>query len=118
MADLVDCIRQCDLEVTTSAALTCIQSCIFALTRCDLDDFQGARDISEGWLPSWLSLALAIALIPATGLFAGLTIGLLSLDNVSLRVYTPTAAKLSQHVKRRERSAELLSHVNFWRGPP
>lgn len=87
MAELVDCIRECDLIfLAETQAVRCVQTCIFSLTRCDLDDFQGIRDTGSTWLPTWLSLALALCLIPATGLFAGLTIGLLSLDNVSLRV--------------------------------
>ena len=41
--------------------------------------------------PIWAAILLSVFLIPLTGLFAGLTIGLLSLDNVGLRV------RLSQH---------------------
>ena len=41
--------------------------------------------------PVWAAILLSVFLIPLTGLFAGLTIGLLSLDNVGLRV------RLSQH---------------------
>ena len=89
MAELLACIRACDITggAGDSRALLCVETCIFSLTRCDLEDFSGTRALdSEAWLPTWLSLLLAFALIPATGLFAGLTIGLLSLDNVSLRV--------------------------------
>ena len=37
-------------------------------------------------LPIWAAILLSFILVPLTGLFAGLTIGLLSLDNVGLRV--------------------------------
>lgn len=40
-------------------------------------------------LPVWAAILLSFILVPLTGLFAGLTIGLLSLDNVGLRVSPP-----------------------------
>lgn len=85
MAEVYDCIKSCDLYHTSEKIATnCIKNCIFSLTRCDLEDFVGVRD-SNG--PSvLLSVSVAIALVPVTALFAGLTIGLLGLDVVSLNV--------------------------------
>lgn len=85
MADVYKCIKSCDLSHSAeSIAVNCIKSCIFSLTRCDLEDFEGVRE-SNG--PSvLLSVSVAVALVPVTALFAGLTIGLLGLDVVSLNV--------------------------------
>ena len=55
-----------------------------SLHRCDLDDFNGVRDASSR--SAILSLALALALVPITALFAGLTIGLLGLDVTALSI--------------------------------
>lgn len=85
MADVYNCVKTCNLEsAVENVGLNCIRNCIFSLTRCDLDDFEGVRDTSG---PSvLLSISFAIALVPVTALFAGLTIGLLGLDVVSLNV--------------------------------
>ena len=87
MADVYNCIKSCDLyESTENLALTCIKSCIFSLTRCDLEDFESVRDSQKPDVV--FSISLAIALVPVTALFAGLTIGILGLDVVSLNVST------------------------------
>ena len=94
MAEVYRCVKSCDLDKSSQQiALNCIKSCIFSLTRCDLEDFEGVRDSNgPGVL---LSVSVAIALVPVTALFAGLTIGLLGLDVVSLNVSCkgPTASK-------------------------
>ena len=85
MAEVYKCIKSCNInESVESLAIGCIKSCIFSLTRCDLEDFQGVRESERPRV--FLSIAFAIALVPVTALFAGLTIGLLGLDVVSLNV--------------------------------
>ncbi len=43
-------------------------------------------DVPLSALPVWATVLLSFLLVPLSGLFAGLTIGLLSLDKVGLRV--------------------------------
>ena len=88
MADVYKCIKSCDLyHSPENLAAACIKSCIFSLTRCDLEDFEAVRDSQKPGV--LLSISLAIALVPVTALFAGLTIGILGLDVVSLNVRRP-----------------------------
>ena len=109
MADVYQCIKSCDLyDSAESFALDCIKSCIFSHTRCDLEDFEAVRDSQK---PSvLLSISLAIALVPVTALFAGLTIGILGLDVVSLNVSAIEACWKLSLPRDSESAATNLRH--------
>ncbi|CAL5222079.1 g4385 [Coccomyxa viridis] len=79
MAELLQCIKSCDLYAEDAAeclADACSAAC--TVIHGDVPSFPT--------LPIWAAILLSFVLVPLTGLFAGLTIGLLSLDNVGLRI--------------------------------
>jgi hypothetical protein len=86
MANLLPCVRTCDLWGPTASA--CLDACALRLSSSSSNDFPGGGPGPDG-LPVEISIALAIVLVPLSGLFAGLTLGLLSLDLVGLRVRLP-----------------------------
>eukprot|EP00884_Botryococcus_braunii_P022307 jgi/Botrbrau1/8760/Bobra.0090s0032.1 len=83
MADLLPCVRACDLWGPNAAA--CLDFCALRATSKPFGDFPGGGP-GFGGLPVSVSIGLAIVLVPLSGLFAGLTLGLLSLDLVGLRI--------------------------------
>lgn len=83
MANLLPCVRACDLWGPSAAA--CLDACGLRATSNCFGDIPGGGAGPEG-LPVLFSIGLAIVLVPLSGLFAGLTLGLLSLDLVGLRV--------------------------------
>lgn len=83
MATLLECVRGCDLS--GSYASTCLDACVKLTSQLNLKNNIGDDSGFDGLSLEW-SLAIAIVLVPLSGLFAGLTLGLLSLDLVGLRV--------------------------------
>lgn len=83
MATLLECVRGCDLSGAYAGA--CLDACVSLPSQLGLKDDPGSDSGFEG-LPFTACLAIAIVLVPLSGLFAGLTLGLLSLDLVGLRV--------------------------------
>ncbi|KAK9793438.1 hypothetical protein WJX73_001824 [Symbiochloris irregularis] len=83
---LENCVENCDLSLPATAAAHCLQECVnLVLGSAANHDFGADNEHREG-LSTGISVFLAILLVPLTGLFAGLTLGLLSLDLVGLKI--------------------------------
>lgn len=79
MGSLLECLHPCTATVHPDWTVhECLQSC--------LENF--AEEENAGGLPMGVSIFLAVLLVPLTGLFAGLTLGLLTLDLGWLKVTT------------------------------
>lgn len=82
------CVTRCydDVGLKTSLLVPCLEECFKEGGWTDsLDPSLATSSLTEN-LPEWVVLVLSGFLVCLSGLFAGLTLGLLSLDPVGLRV--------------------------------
>ncbi|BDA50022.1 Metal transporter CNNM4 [Coccomyxa sp. Obi] len=103
--ELLKCIQSCDL-LSDKAADCLADSCGFACNQ-----LKGNVDAFP--IPVWAAILISLFLVPLTGLFAGLTLGLLSLDRVGLRILVEGGdAKERRHAEKilpvREQGNQLL----------
>lgn len=73
-----DCLDRCDVSEGNGTFLECLSGCCLQGTTCEEEGSSG--------LPLWASLLIAIVLVGFSALFSGLTLGLMSLDNVGLQI--------------------------------
>mmetsp|Transcript_32513 Transcript_32513/g.103528 ORF Transcript_32513/g.103528 Transcript_32513/m.103528 type:complete len:554 (-) Transcript_32513:737-2398(-) len=96
----------------------CVLSCanvtdVACLEECFLEGGWVAPVVSSGGTPLWLSLLFALILICLSGLFSGLTLGLMSLDSLGLQIVAeggePQEARYARKIMPiRERGNLLL----------
>lgn len=77
---LQKCLERCQDQgsPSTTAYADCVDNCCLDGGTCIAED--------RGGLPLWASLLIAGALVVFSALFSGLTLGLMSLDNVGLQI--------------------------------
>eukprot|EP00894_Picocystis_sp_ML_P001147 jgi/Pico_ML_1/51664/g239.t1 len=78
--DVSNCLKRCQDAggPDTDAYADCVDECCVDGGTCIAED--------TGGLPIWASLLIAAALVVFSALFSGLTLGLMSLDNVGLQI--------------------------------
>lgn len=90
MDRVIHCARKCNVQgVDTALAADCLERCDPLLRHYGLEP--------DVVLPSWAAILIAAGLVPLSALFSGLTLGLLSLDPVSLKIVAQAG---SEHERR------------------
>ncbi|KAK9814494.1 hypothetical protein WJX72_006765 [[Myrmecia] bisecta] len=110
-ATLVECVQHCLVQLAQSPELaTCLNDCQHINTTSAAVPNVAANH--HGGLSLPVSVILSCLLVPFTGLFAGLTLGLLSLDLTGLRILAhagePEERKYAQKIIPVRESGNLL----------
>ena len=103
---LTTMIDACVLSCANVTEVACLEECFF-------EGGWVAPVVSSGGTPLWLSLLFALILICLSGLFSGLTLGLMSLDSLGLQIVAeggePQEARYARKIMPiRERGNLLL----------